>query len=280
MKTPDEVVVEERAANREMVAREQGQKPPVCRTGRKRRGNVRRDHPAAYECWRLQCVFLQARFYDRDPVTRKALPGRTMDDKLQHYVARAAAGHWPTKTAVIGGLAVQVPEDPFTECYWKVNSRDVWLVRGRCAEQRGGDGVPPTRPVAERRIWAALADPDDGWQLAESGCDPADEWASRLDARVVWVTRIQRALSLGRREERLLKLTKVLDALSKADDPAFAALVLEWVCDREPGYQLHGEVARQGMAQRGPRGHRGADDSHVVDSTTPLSDADVGKRAA
>jgi len=90
-----------------------------------------------------------------------------------------------------------------------------------------------------------------GWDWTVS--DPADEWVEALDRRAGTVVRIWEALRRPTKRQRFAALDKLLGTFSDDGDAGFMSLVMEWVCDQAPDYQLHCEAQVGRIHQRGHR---------------------------
>lgn len=261
----------QRARNRRMVTQGHaslGYEPHQRRRrvgGAKGVGNFRAAHPDVYNQWRKQRAYAEEQYTETTPDAE--------------YIARVTDGTWPTTSVRITDEAddglpctIEVPVDPVEIDGWDVNSierRREWLGRqwqgdgsadggedeGRDSQQAADESLP-MRPIWEA---ARFELPDDavchagGWHLSAGDRDPAEAWAERLDRRAAKVHCIEAALRLRTRRARLRTLDRLLDAFSVDGDAGFAALLVEWVCDQVPGYQLHCEAKLQRIHQRGRR---------------------------
>lgn len=253
---------EETMASRQLDAyRTSGPSPTTTK-----RHNFRNEHRAAYNRWRNNREYCeeQAFYIHLDPKTRKARryakPKQVGDSEqaaaqrqakedahLRRYIREVEAGRWPQQEVSIAGEQHRVLADSM-----------VFARRGVSSYERALEKDVPMRPIwqagtmtadtqtGDTETWAD----EDGWRPAEY--DPADRWVADLDHREIKVACIQKALAICDKEERLARLEHLLNLFSlPGEDPGFASLLIEWVCDRVPDFQLHCLAKRSRKQQCG-----------------------------
>lgn len=264
---------EETMASRQLDAyRTSGPSPTTTK-----RHNFRNEHRAAYNRWRNNREYCeeQAFYIHVDPKTRKARryakPKQVGDSEqaaaqrqakedaqLRRYIREVEAGRWPQQEVSIAGEQHRVLADSMVFARRGVTSYERTRARMEANGETGDDSNLLMRPIWEADTMKAdtqtgdtetWAD-EDGWRPAEY--DPADAWVERLDHRDKKIARLQKALCIHDEARRSRELDRLLNACSlPGEDPGFASLLLEWVCDREPGYQLHCVAQNARIHQRG-----------------------------